>query len=187
MAARDHPLNLGPGLLGVAPFRCGLRCPTMSDLPASTQRVLAEANRLGLEVRLEVYPDGTKTSEDAAAAVGCELAAIAKSMVFMVDDEPVIVLMSGDHRVDTRKLCEVHGAARARRATLDEVREHTGFVAGGTPPIAHPAPIALYADPTLRRNELVWAAGGTPTTVFEVALDDLIRVTDAVWADVALG
>lgn len=157
----------------------------MDDLPASTQRVLAEAQRLGLDVRLEVYPDGTKTSADAAAAVGCDISAIAKSMVFMVDDEPVIVLMAGDRRVDRKRLAEVHGGHKARRASLEQVRTHSGFAAGGTPPFGHPEPIVLYADISLRRNELVWAAGGTPTTVFEVDLEDLVRVTGAKWADVA--
>ncbi|NIS33871.1 MAG: YbaK/EbsC family protein [Actinobacteria bacterium] len=132
-----------------------------------------------------MYPDGTKTSADAAAAVGAPISAIAKSMAMMVDDDPVIVLMSGDRRVDASKLATAHGGSTGRRATLDEVRRHTGFAAGGTPPIAHPAPLVIYADVSLRRNERVWVAGGTPTTVFEIALDELMRVTAATWVDVA--
>ncbi|NIT97116.1 MAG: YbaK/EbsC family protein [Actinobacteria bacterium] len=146
---------------------------------------MAEAARLGLKVEPVVYPDGTKTSADAAAAVGAPISAIAKSMAMMVDDDPVIVLMSGDRRVDASKLATAHGGSTGRRATLDEVRRHTGFAAGGTPPIAHPAPLVIYADVSLRRNERVWVAGGTPTTVFEIALDELMRVTAATWVDVA--
>jgi prolyl-tRNA editing enzyme YbaK/EbsC (Cys-tRNA(Pro) deacylase) len=154
------------------------------EIPAATQRFLAAAAAAGLEVDPMVYPDGTKTSQDAAAAIGCPLGAIAKSMVFMIGDEPVIVLMAGDRRVDTAKLATLHGG-EARRASLEEVRSHTGFAAGGTPPIGHPEPIATYADVSLRRYDPVWAAGGTPTTVFEIPLDKLIEVTRALWADVS--
>ena len=142
------------------------------------------AAQIGLDVAPMVYPDGTKTSQEAAAAIGCPLAAIAKSMVFMVGEEPVIVLMSGDRRVDAAKLAALHGG-KARRATLDEVRTHTGFAAGGTPPIGHPAPVVTYADTGLRRNDPVWAAAGTPTTVFEIPLGTLVSVTGAVWAELA--
>jgi prolyl-tRNA editing enzyme YbaK/EbsC (Cys-tRNA(Pro) deacylase) len=154
------------------------------ELPAATQRFLAAARAAGLDVDPMVYPDGTKTSQDAADAIGCPLGAIVKSMVFMVGDDPVIVLMAGDHRVDSKKLSQMHGGS-ARRASLEEVRTHTGFAAGGTPPIGHPEPIATYADVSLRRHDPVWAAGGTPTTVFEIRLGTLVEVTGARWADVS--
>ncbi len=155
-----------------------------TELPPATERFMAAATQVGLQVLPVVYPDGTKTSQDAAAAVGCPLGAIVKSMVFMVAGEPVIVLMSGDRRVDGEKLAHRHGG-EARRASLDEVREHTGFAAGGTPPIGHPEPIVTYADVSLRRNDPVWAAAGTPTTVFAIGLSELMRVTGATWADLA--
>ncbi len=155
------------------------------DLPDATRRLLADAARLGIVVEPVVYPDGTKTAADAAAAIGCHVSAIVKSLLFMVDGEPVLVLMSGDLRVDPNKLASLRGGTRAKRATLDEVRAHTGYVAGGTPPFGHPEPLVMYADESLRRNDAVWAAGGTPTTVFEIELDRLIAATDAVWADVA--
>lgn len=154
------------------------------DLPDATRRLLADAARLGLSITPVVYPDGTKTATDAAAAIGCHVSAIVKSLLFMVDDEPVLVLMSGDRRVDPGKLAALHGAERVRRASLDEVRTHTGYVAGGTPPFGHPAPITIYADDSLRRNAAVWAAGGTPTTVFEIDLGQLAAVTNATWVDV---
>lgn len=155
------------------------------DLPDATHRLLAEASRLGLTIAPILYPDGTKTAADAAAAIGCDVSAIVKSLLFMADGAPVLVLMSGDLRVDPGKLASLEGAAEVRRASLDEVRTHTGYVAGGTPPFGHPAPLVIYADESLRRNGEVWAAGGTPTTVFEIDLDTLIAATDAVWADVA--
>ncbi len=157
----------------------------LREFPSATRRFLAEAGRLGLVVEPVVYPDGTKTAADAAAAIGCDVSAIAKSMLFIAGDDPVLVLMSGDLRVDPAKVAEGHGVAYARRATLDEVREHTGYAAGGTPPVGHPAPLVVYADESLRRNEQVWAAAGTPTTVFPIGSDHLVEVAGAKWADVA--
>lgn len=156
----------------------------MSDYPAATERVLSAARAAGLSLEPVVFPDGTKTSADAARAVGCELAQIAKSIVFMAGEDPVIVFISGDRRVDLDRLTAVAGAP-ARRATLDEVRSHTGFVAGGTPPFGHTRPMRVFADVSLKRNEDVWSAGGTPTTVFPIALDTLVEVSGAEWADLA--
>ncbi len=132
-----------------------------------------------------MYPEGTRTAADAAAAIGCEEAAIVKSMVFMADERPVLVLMAGDRRVDTARLAAACGADVTRRASLDEVRLHTGYAAGGTPPIGHPAPLTVLADVSLRRNDPVWAAAGTPTTVFSVAPETLGEVAGATWVDVA--
>ncbi len=155
------------------------------ELPPATQRFLAAARAAGLEVEPVVYPDGTKTAADAAAAIGCEVAAIVKSMLFMAGDRPVLVLMAGDRRVDAAKLAAVCGTGRARRASLDEVREHTGYAAGGTPPLGHPAPLDVLADESLRRHHPVWAAAGTPTTVFAIGPDALAGVTGAAWVEVA--
>jgi len=155
------------------------------EMPETTKRFVADAAALGLDVAPVVYPDGTKTAADAAAAIGCEVAAIVKSLLFMADDEPVLVLMAGDRRVDAKKLADLRGSAKSRRASLDEVRVHTGFVAGGTPPFCHPEPLPVLADNSLRRNESVWAAGGTPTTVFEIDLDVLVDAAAAEWVSVA--
>lgn len=157
----------------------------MTDLPEATRRFIASTAHLGLIIEPRVFPDGTKTSADAAAAVGCHLAQIAKSIVFMVDDDPVVVLMSGDRRVDADKLASYVGASAARRASLDEAREHTGYAAGGTPAFGHSNPIRVVADVSLQRNELVWSAAGTPTTVYPIALDDLVAASSAEWADVS--
>lgn len=157
----------------------------MSELPAATRRFLAAAAGTGLDIRPREFPEGTRTSADAARAVGCDLSAIAKSLVFVAGDDPVIVLMSGDRRVDTAKLARVHGTETARRATLEEARAHTGYAAGGTPAFGLATDVAVYADRSLRRNEHVWSAAGTPTTVYPIALRDLVAAAGARWVDVA--
>ncbi len=154
-------------------------------LPAATQRVVAAARELGLDIEIHEFPEGTKTSADAAAAVGCPVAAIAKSLVFLVDGEPVLALLPGDKRLDTAKLAAACGGSTAKRASLELVREATGYAAGGTPPFGHARPLRVLADHHLRRHDEVWAAGGTPTTVFPIALADLIRASGAEWADLA--
>lgn len=154
-----------------------------ASLPGAAQRVVEAAAGLGLAIEPIEFPEGTKTSADAAAAVGAEPSQIAKSLVFVVDDDPVLVLMSGDRRVDTAKLAASMGAATSRRATLDECRDATGFAAGGTPPFGHD--LTVVADESLQRNADVWSAAGTPTTVFPITLNDLVTATGARWVDVA--
>ena len=154
-------------------------------IPDATRRFMSAAAALGLEVAPVVHPDGTKTAADAAAAVGCDVSAIVKTLVFIADEAPVLVLMSGDRMVDLGKLARLRGASEVRRASLGEVRAHTGYAAGGTPPVGHTTPMDVYADDTLRRNQQVWAAAGTPTTVFPIDLEVLVPVTKAMWADVA--
>lgn len=150
----------------------------------ATVRFLEAARAVGLDPEPTEYPEGTRTAEDAARAVGCEVSQIVKSLVFMADDEPVLVLMPGDLRVDTTKLADLTGGA-VRRADLDEVRRATGYVAGGTPPIGHSRPMTVYADGRLARHPTVWAAAGTPSTVFPIDVEDLMRVTAAITADLA--
>jgi prolyl-tRNA editing enzyme YbaK/EbsC (Cys-tRNA(Pro) deacylase) len=157
-------------------------------LPETSQRVIAAGARLGVVVDMHHFPEGTKTSQDAANAIGCELSAIAKSIVLTLDDhEPVVVFASGDTRIDLERLASATGATRARRATLEEARVATGFAAGGTPPFGYPQPLRVFADRALRRHDVVWAAGGTPTTVFPIALEELVRAAGAQWVEVAQG
>lgn len=139
-----------------------------------------------MEPEIKVFPEGTKTADDAAKAIGCDVSAIVKSLVFMADDEPVVALVPGDKRLDTDLLAAATGAAKTRRASLDEVRTATGFAAGGTPPFGHEKSLRVFADPALRRNDPVWAAAGTPTTVFPISLADLDRLADPVWVDVTV-
>lgn len=156
-----------------------------AELPAASQRVLDAARTLGLDLDIHHFPEGTKTAADAAAAISCPVAAIVKSLVFVVGDEPVVALVAGDLMLDLTKLELAAGSGPARRATLDEVRNATGFAAGGTPPFGHAQPLRVFADNALRRNDPVWAAGGTPTTVFPISLHDLDRSAKPIWGDLS--
>jgi prolyl-tRNA editing enzyme YbaK/EbsC (Cys-tRNA(Pro) deacylase) len=169
----------------VSPPNWDWRDCVVMTIPDASQRVVAAGRRLGFEVDIHVFPEGTKTSQDAAAAIGCELSAIAKSVVMTLDDEEqVVVFASGDTRIDPIRLAASAGARTARRATLDEAREATGFAAGGTPPFGYPGPVRVFAEEALQRHELVWSAGGTPTTVFPIPLRTLVDLTAATWVDV---
>lgn len=158
----------------------------MPDLPDASRRLL-DAVR-GLDTEIHFFPEGTKTADDAAAAIGCPVSAIVKSLVFVVTgadpDEPVLALVPGDLRLDTVKLAQAAGASGSRRASLQEVRECTGYAAGGTPPFGHANFLRVFADPGLERNDPVWAAGGTPSTVFPISLSDLDRLANPIWASI---
>jgi prolyl-tRNA editing enzyme YbaK/EbsC (Cys-tRNA(Pro) deacylase) len=156
-----------------------------ADLPPASQRVVEAAQTLGLKLDIHQFAAGTKTAADAAAAIGCPVAAIVKSLVFVVGEEPVVALVPGDLMLDLSKLEVAAGSGPARRATLDEVRDATGFAAGGTPPFGHAQPLRVFADEALRRHEPVWAAGGTPTTVFPITLNDLDRSARPIWGELS--
>ena len=157
----------------------------MSGGAPASQRLLEAARGHGLDLVIHQFPAGTKTAADAASAIGCHTAAIVKSLVFVVDDEPVVALVPGDLMLDLAKLEAAASKAPARRATLDEVREATGFAVGGTPPFGHSSTVRIFADIELRRNNPVWAAAGTPASVFPISLDDLDRLAHPVWADLS--
>lgn len=121
----------------------------------------------GLDVEVQVLPDSTRTAVEAAAAVGCEVGQIVKSLVFMRDGEPVMVLCAGDRRVAAKRL-------GLRAANADEARAATGFSIGGIPPLAHDQPLETLIDESLHRFATVWCAAGTPYAVFEAEIDALI-------------
>ncbi len=154
-------------------------------LPAASQRVLEAARDLGLAIAIHQFPEGTKTAAAAAAAIGCPIAAIVKSLVFTIGDEPVVALVPGDLMLDPEKLGQAAGAGPVRRATLEEVREATGYAAGGTPPFGHHRRLRVFADRQLRRHDPVWAAGGTASTVFPISPADLDRAVRPAWADLS--
>ncbi|HEY7659605.1 MAG TPA: YbaK/EbsC family protein [Actinomycetota bacterium] len=129
------------------------------------------------------FPQGTKTAQDAANAIGCEVGQIVKSLVFMADDRPTLALTSGANRVDVRRLATLAGAEAVRRATPEEAREATGFAVGGTPPFGHPERVRTFVDRDLLGYEEVWAAAGTPDSVFPISPGDLQRVARAEVAD----
>jgi prolyl-tRNA editing enzyme YbaK/EbsC (Cys-tRNA(Pro) deacylase) len=119
----------------------------------------------GLEVEVRVLPDSTRTAAEAAAACGCEAGQIVKSLVFIVGEEPTMVLCAGDRRVT---------AVDGRPASADEVRAATGFAIGGVPPLGHDTDLPTIVDESLRRFDRVWCAAGTPHAVFEIGIEELI-------------
>ena len=148
------------------------------------ERFLEGARAVGLTPDIRQFPEGTRTAEQAAAAVGCELGQIVKSLVFLCDGDAVLALTSGANRVDTKRLSEVLDGKIAR-ADADGVREATGYAIGGTPPFGHACRLRTVADPALLAYDTVWAAAGTPDTVFELTPDELIRASGAAIADFA--
>lgn len=151
----------------------------MPELPPSAQRVVEAAASHGLSLEVVEYPDGTRTADDAAAAVGCEVGQIVKSLIFEVDGELVLALTSGSNRVDTAKLTEAAGGARCGRADADQVRAITGYAIGGVPPFGHESPVRAFFDPALLDHDVVWAAAGTPRHVFPLTPAQLLEVTGA--------
>lgn len=158
---------------------------TDEALHANTQRVIAAAAAAGLAIEVRRFPEGTRTADDAARAIGCEVAAIAKSIVLDSDSGPVLVLTSGSNRVDYDKVAAALGTAGVKRADADQARAATSFPIGGTAPWGHPAPLPVLCDEDLLTFVHVWAAGGTPDTVFEITPADLLRIAGATAADVA--
>jgi prolyl-tRNA editing enzyme YbaK/EbsC (Cys-tRNA(Pro) deacylase) len=146
---------------------------------ASISRFRDELARRGGTGRVVVLPDSVHTAALAAEALGCEVGAIANSLLFDADGSPVLILTSGAHRVDTDKVAAELGIGRLGRAKPEFVREHTGQVIGGVSPIAHPALIATYIDPWLRKYDEVWAAAGHPSAVFSTSYDELVHLTGA--------
>jgi prolyl-tRNA editing enzyme YbaK/EbsC (Cys-tRNA(Pro) deacylase) len=142
-------------------------------------RFIAAAGRLGSEPDVRRFPQGTKTAQDAATAIGCDVAQIVKSLVFTADGAPLLALTSGVNRADVRRLATLAGASEVRRATAEQARAATGFAVGGTPPFGHPSGVRTFCDEDLLRHEVVWAAAGTPDSVFPLTPADLLRWTGA--------
>ncbi len=149
------------------------------------ERFAAEAAELGLDIDVRRFPQGTRTAAEAAAAVGCELGQIVKSLVFLCDREPVLALTSGARRVDTDLLGDVLGGV-ITRADAEAVRRATGYSIGGTPPFGHHRTLPTVIDATLLQYETVWAAAGTPDTVFELSSANLVQFASGTVADFAV-
>ena len=150
----------------------------------SITRFRDEHARLGGTGEVVILPDTVHTAALAAEALGCEVGAIANSLVFDTGGSPVLILTSGAHRVDTAKVAAVLGVERLGRARPEFVREHTGQVIGGVSPIGHPAPVPTYIDSWLRRYDVVWAAAGHPAAVFSSTFEELVAMTGATEIDV---
>jgi prolyl-tRNA editing enzyme YbaK/EbsC (Cys-tRNA(Pro) deacylase) len=152
----------------------------VDELGASEARVAEELNRLGIESEVRVMPTSTRSAAEAAAAVGCDVSQIVKSLIFrsIESDKPILVLASGANRVDESRLAEIVGGP-VERATAEFVRARTGYAIGGVPPIGHLNRTDSYLDEQLLSHQVVWAAAGSPRSIFSLTPADLVRVTEA--------
>jgi prolyl-tRNA editing enzyme YbaK/EbsC (Cys-tRNA(Pro) deacylase) len=155
-------------------------------LPTSAQRVQAALAALGLSCQVVELPGSTRTAQDAAQAFGCTVGQIVKSLVFRGahSNQPILVVASGTNRVDEQRLAALVGEPIAK-ADAEFVRVHTGFAIGGVAPLAHPAPLTIYVDSDLLHYDEIWAAGGTPNTVFALTPADLLTMTRGTVATIA--
>ena len=145
-------------------------------------RVKASLEALALDCEVLDLPDSTRTAAEAAQAIGCTVGEIAKSLVFRAGDRAVVAILSGDDRLDTAKLTAAVGE-EVGRADAKFVRAATGFAIGGVPPLGHASPVALFMDNGLFRFSLVWAAAGSPFSVFAIEPDRLRNAGNAKVAD----
>ncbi|MDP3711179.1 MAG: YbaK/EbsC family protein [Mycobacteriales bacterium] len=151
----------------------------------TVERVAGLLRAAGATGEVRELTDSARTAAEAAAALGCEVGAIASSLVFTAGDEPVLVLTSGGHRVDPAVTGALLGVAALGRADADLVRSATGYAIGGVAPIGHPAPLRTLVDVALAEHEVVWAAAGHPHAVFPTSYDELLRLTGGQAAQVA--
>ena len=155
----------------------------MSDIHPNVVRVTAAAIERGLEISTRRFPEGTKTAADAAAAIGVTVGQIVKSLVFGVDNEIVMALVSGSNQLDEKKLALAAGGAKCARVDADAVREATGYPIGGVPPFGHSTQLRVFVDPDLLQYDEVWAAAGTWNDNFGAAPADIVRVSGGIVTD----
>jgi prolyl-tRNA editing enzyme YbaK/EbsC (Cys-tRNA(Pro) deacylase) len=148
-------------------------------MAGAIDRFLEAARAAGLDPDVRRFPEGTKTAEAAARAVGSQIGQIVKSLVFMAGAAPLLALTSGANRADPARLAALVGVAEVRRAHPEEARAATGFAIGGTPPFGHPRPLKVLMDRDLLAYQELWAAAGTPDAVFPITPAELLRVTGA--------
>ena len=156
----------------------------MTDaLHPNVVRVVKAGRVLGVDVRPRRFPEGTKTAQDAANAIGVSVGQIVKSLVFAVDGVVLMAYVSGANQLDEKKLAAAAGGTKCSRVDADAVREATGFPIGGVPPFGHSTTLRIFIDPDLLQYDEVWAAAGTWNDVFPIAPNDLVRASGAVVAD----
>jgi prolyl-tRNA editing enzyme YbaK/EbsC (Cys-tRNA(Pro) deacylase) len=155
-----------------------------SSKKRSVDRVREHLERSGLAIEVMELSESTRTAALAAEAVGSPLGAIVKSLVFLADGKPVLVLVSGDKRADHEKLERILKAKRVTIANADQVREATGFAVGGVPPVAHKTRLLTLIDKNLGRFENLYAAAGSPRAVFPIPYETLLEITEGQLADV---
>lgn len=159
----------------------------MADRHPNVERVVAAARELGLEIEPRTFPEGTKTAQDAADAIGVELGQIVKSLIFAVDGELVLAYVSGANRLDERLLAAAAGGSACERVDADAVRGATGFPIGGVPPFGHTTKLRIFIDPDLLQFEEVWAAAGTWHDVFGIEPHKLVEASGGVVTDLKRG
>ncbi|WP_442811550.1 MULTISPECIES: YbaK/EbsC family protein [unclassified Streptosporangium] len=153
-------------------------------LHPNVEKVTAVLREHAVPGEVVTFSEATPTAASAAAQLGCEVGAIANSLIFDADGEPLLVLTSGAHRVDTALIARTVGVAKVKRADPAFVRAATGQVIGGVAPIGHPAPVRTLVDTWLGKYDVVWAAAGHPHTVFPTSFDELVRITGGVPVEV---
>lgn len=155
-------------------------------MSSGRERFEERAAAHGIDVAARSFPEGTRTAEDAARAIGCDVAQIVKSLVFVAESEgrqfPVLALTSGANRVDPVALAHAADADRVRKADAAEARSSTGYAIGGTPPFGHETTLPTFVDPALLEHDVVWAAAGTPHEVFPIGPRELVEATGAIRA-----
>ncbi|WP_404425272.1 YbaK/EbsC family protein [Thalassospira australica] len=136
-------------------------------------------DKYGLDhIKVLEFPDGTRSAADAAAAIGCDVSDIGKSLVFMTErHKPILIIMNGADQVDEKRVAGLIGGLSIRKATADDVRTTTGYAIGGVPPFGHVGPVETLIDEKLLSKNTIWLAAGTPRTVFAMTPDELRRVT----------
>jgi prolyl-tRNA editing enzyme YbaK/EbsC (Cys-tRNA(Pro) deacylase) len=148
-------------------------------------KVAVVLHELGVPGEVRELPEPAPTAAAAAAQLGCEVGAIANSLVFSADGSPLLVLTSGAHRVDTARVAALIGAATVKRADPEFVRHSTGQVIGGVAPVGHPNPLPTLVDTWLEPYDVVWAAAGHAHTVFPTSFAELVRITSGTPAGVS--
>lgn len=149
----------------------------MNETHPNIRKVSDALAAAGVQGQVRILPDAAPTAAAAAAQVGCEVGAIANSLIFDGDGAPVLIVTSGSHRVDTAKLAAELGLGKLKRATPEFVREHTGQAIGGVAPVGHPSPVRTLVDTALEAYDEVWAAGGIPHAVFPTTYAELVAMT----------
>ena len=159
---------------------CYGRCFVSDVVHPNVARVVEAGRALGLAIVTRRFPEGTKTAQDAATAIGVSVGQIVKSLVFAVDGEIVMAYVSGANQLDEKKLAAAAGGTKCSRVDADAVREATGFPIGGVPPFGFSRLLRIFIDPDLLTYDEVWAAAGTWNDVFPIAPNDLVRASGGV-------
>jgi prolyl-tRNA editing enzyme YbaK/EbsC (Cys-tRNA(Pro) deacylase) len=164
--------------------RAGCGPASLHPMPADFASFALVLRNLGVAGEVRELPEPAPTAATAAAQLGCEVGAIANSLVFNADGAPLLVMTSGAHRVDTARVAQLTGVSAVSRADARSVREWTGQAIGGVAPVGHPRPIRTLVDTWLEKYDVIWAAAGHPHAVFPTSYAELLRITGGTPADV---